>query len=134
VNGRRFLILSAGMGSGHDAVAGELATRLRTADQQTVQADVLELLPAGVGGALRGAYREVIEHLPVLYAGTYRAFFRKGSVPRPGSAPLAALAENRLLDLARRHRVDSWCRFSTWLPRSPGDCGHEARCRCPAPW
>ncbi len=106
MTGRQFLILSAGMGSGHDAVAGELATRLRMAGQHAVRADVLDLLPAGMGGALRGAYRAVIERLPVLYSGIYRAFFREGSVPRPGSAPLAALAENRVLELARQHRAD----------------------------
>lgn len=106
MSGRQFLILSAGMGSGHDAVAAQLATRLRTAGQHTVQVDMLELLPAGMGGALRGAYRAVIERVPVLYAGIYRAFFREGSVPRPSSAPLAALAEDRLLDLAWRHRAD----------------------------
>jgi UDP-N-acetylglucosamine:LPS N-acetylglucosamine transferase len=103
---RRFLILSAGMGSGHDAVARELAARLEAAGHHVIRADVLELLPAGIGGGLRAAYREVIERMPVLYAGVYRAFFRGGGGPRPGSAPLAALAERRLLELAVRHRAD----------------------------
>lgn len=106
MTGRRFLILSASMGSGHDAVAGVLAARLESAGHQTVQADVLDLLPAGVGGGLRAAYRTVIERLPVLYAGIYRAFFREGSAPRPGSTPLAALAEDRVLTLAGWHQAD----------------------------
>ena len=103
---RRFLILSAGMGSGHDAVAAVLAARLENAGCETVRADVLQLLPGGIGSTLRAAYRTVIERLPLLYAGVYRAFFREGRVLRPGSAPLAALAEDRLLELARRHRAD----------------------------
>jgi UDP-N-acetylglucosamine:LPS N-acetylglucosamine transferase len=103
---RRFLILSASMGSGHDAVARVLAARLENAGYETVQVDVLELLPGGIGGGLRVAYRAVIERLPVLYAAIYKAFFIRGTVPRPGSAPLAALAESRLLDLTRRHQVD----------------------------
>ena len=106
MTGRRFLILSAGMGSGHDAVAGVLAARLHSAGCETVRADVLELLPAGMGGGLRAAYRTVIERVPVLYAAVYRAFFLRGSLPRPGSAPLAALAEGRLLELIRRHEAD----------------------------
>lgn len=106
MTGRRFLILSASMGSGHDAVAGVLAARLEKAGHETVQADVLDLLPAGVGGGLRAAYRTVIERLPVLYAGIYHAFFREGTAPRPGSTPLAALAEDRVLTLARWHQAD----------------------------
>jgi UDP-N-acetylglucosamine:LPS N-acetylglucosamine transferase len=103
---RRFLILSAGMGSGHDAVAQELAARLEAAGHQAIMADVLELLPARIGGGLRAAYRRVIERVPVLYAGIYRIFFRGGGGPRPGSAPLAALAERRLLELAAGHQAD----------------------------
>ena len=43
--GSRFLILSASMGSGHDAVAGETATRLAAAGHDVARADVLSLLP-----------------------------------------------------------------------------------------
>jgi UDP-N-acetylglucosamine:LPS N-acetylglucosamine transferase len=80
--------------------------RLEAAGHQAIQADVLELLPAGIGGGLRGGYRRVMERLPVVYAGVYRVFFCGGRGPRPGSAPLAALAEPRLLELARRHQAD----------------------------
>lgn len=102
----RFLILSAGMGSGHDAVAAVLASRLEEAGHETIRADILDLLPAGIGGGLRAAYGVVISRVPLLYAGIYRAFFRDGKVFRPGSAPLAALAEDPLLDLVSRHRAD----------------------------
>lgn len=106
MTGRRYLILSAGMGSGHNAVAGVLAARLEQMGEEAVQADVLQLLPAGIGGGLRTAYRAVIERLPALYAGVYGVFFRRGRVPRPGSAPLAALAEDQLMELVRRHQAD----------------------------
>ncbi|MBO0821388.1 MAG: glycosyltransferase [Nocardiopsaceae bacterium] len=99
------------MGSGHDAVAAALAARLADAGHDSVRADILTLLPAGIGRGLRAGYRTVIERAPVLYAGIYRAFFRggfqcPGNVPRPGSTPLAALAEDRLLDLLARHPAD----------------------------
>jgi UDP-N-acetylglucosamine:LPS N-acetylglucosamine transferase len=116
MTGRRFLILSAGMGSGHDTVARELAARLEAAGHQAILADVLELLPARIGGGLRATYRRVIERVPVLYAGIYQVFFRGGrggsgdgnggARLRPGSAPLAVLAERRLLALAGRHQAD----------------------------
>ncbi|MEV8565309.1 galactosyldiacylglycerol synthase [Streptomyces sp. NPDC051322] len=102
----RFLVLSASMGSGHDAVATELTRRLEAAGNQVARADVLELLPAGIGSGLRTFYRTVICHLPGLYAGLYTAFFRSGGGPRPGSAPLAALAERELLALVGRTRPD----------------------------
>jgi UDP-N-acetylglucosamine:LPS N-acetylglucosamine transferase len=103
---RRFLVLSASMGSGHDTAAGELTARLEARGHQVVHADVLRLLPAGLGGGLRTAYRAVIGHAPALYAGIYHAFFREGTVPRPNSAPLAALAGERLLELVRQQRAD----------------------------
>ncbi|WP_255947081.1 MGDG synthase family glycosyltransferase [Streptomyces odontomachi] len=102
----RFLILSAGMGSGHDAVAAELARRLQAAGHHTARADVLELFPAGVGSGLRSFYRTAVGRLPALYAGVYATFLRPGHGPRPGSAPLAALADQGLLALVRRERPD----------------------------
>mgnify|MGYP001164406362 CR=1 FL=1 len=103
----RFLILSAGMGSGHDAVAAELARRLGAAGHQTRYADVLDLLPAGVGGGLRSCYRMAVRHLPAVYAGVYAGFLQPGRGPRPSSSPLAARAEEPLLALVRRERPDA---------------------------
>ncbi|MEV6162398.1 galactosyldiacylglycerol synthase [Streptomyces sp. NPDC052052] len=102
----RFLILSAGMGSGHDAVAAEVARRLEAGGGRTTTVDVLDLLPPGLGGELRSFYRSVICRMPVVYAGLYAAFFRAGSGPRPGSTPLAALARRRLLRLVELQRPD----------------------------
>ena len=102
----RFLILSAGMGSGHDAVAAELARRLAAAGHEPVRADVLDLFPAGIGNGLRTFYRTAVGRLPLLYAGVYGAFFRPGRGPRPGSTPLAALADDALLDLVDKERPD----------------------------
>jgi UDP-N-acetylglucosamine:LPS N-acetylglucosamine transferase len=104
--GRRFLVLSASMGSGHDSAAAELDKRLAAAGHEVIRADVLDLLPAGLGAALRSFYRGIITHLPAVYAGIYAVFFRDGPGPRPGSDPLAALAEDRLLALAGRCKPD----------------------------
>jgi len=107
---QRFLVVSASMGAGHDAVAGELVRRLEHAGHRADRVDVLELLPAGIGPGLRAFYRTAVRRAPVLYAGIYRAFFRPGpgpdygGGPRAGTAPLAALAEDRLLALAGRLR------------------------------
>ncbi|HET9169226.1 MAG TPA: hypothetical protein VFN97_07305 [Actinospica sp.] len=103
----RFLLLSASMGAGHDAAGAELARRLGAAGHTTEQADVLSLLPGPLGGGVRGFYHLIIRRAPIVYSGVYAAFFRPGAGPRPGSAPLAALAENRLLDAVARTRSDA---------------------------
>jgi glycosyltransferase involved in cell wall biosynthesis len=103
----RFLLIGASMGSGHDAVTAELARRLGEAGHRTAEADVLDLLPGPVGPALRAFYRTAVRRAPALYAGIYAGFFRSGAGPRPGSAPLAALAEAALLDRTRRWRADA---------------------------
>ncbi|PWJ09578.1 galactosyldiacylglycerol synthase [Streptomyces sp. NWU49] len=103
----RLLVVSASMGSGHDAAADELARRLRAAGHEAVRRDVLELLPAGVGAGLRGFYRSAVRHAPLVYAGIYAAFFRADGGGRPGTAPLAVLAENRLRAEVADGRADA---------------------------
>ncbi|MEU9247490.1 galactosyldiacylglycerol synthase [Streptomyces sp. NPDC048385] len=103
----RLLVLSASMGSGHDAVAGELARRLSAAGHETVVTDVLEMLPGRMGNGLRGLYRSMVRHAPLVYAGIYTAFFRAGGGARPGSAPLATLAEGRLRAAVAAERADA---------------------------
>src|SRR5436305_2185787 len=103
---RRYLILSASMGSGHDAVAAALGDRLTATGHHVSRADVLDLLPAGLGRVIRSFYHATISHLPVLYAGIYQVFFRDGAEPRPGGTPLAGLAAGGLLALTARYRPD----------------------------
>ncbi|WP_399066351.1 MGDG synthase family glycosyltransferase [Streptomyces winkii] len=110
------------MGAGHDAVAGELAERLRARGHSARIQDVLALLPPGVGPALRAGYRGAVRHVPQLYAWIYAAFLAAGpdgqrgrsgpdggagAVARPGSAPLAALAERALMDVVDRWEPDA---------------------------
>lgn len=104
---QRFLLLSASMGAGHDAVAGELARRLRARGHEVALRDVLTLLPAGAGRALRAGYRGAVRHLPQLYGAVYAGFLAPGAGPRPSSTPLAALAERPLLRAVERWRPDA---------------------------
>lgn len=95
------------MGAGHDAACTELARRLRSAGHESVELDVLELLPGPIGAGLREFYHLIIRRTPFVYSGIYSAFFRPGQGPRPGSTPLAALAESRLLDAVTHSGTDA---------------------------
>ncbi|MER6025938.1 galactosyldiacylglycerol synthase [Streptomyces sp. NPDC001851] len=103
---RRPLILSAGMGAGHDTVATELARRAAACGHEPQVADVLRLLPYGLGGGLRRSYQASVRHFPWLYAGVYGAFLRGATGPRPSGVPLARLAGDRLTELVRRLDAD----------------------------
>ena len=94
------------MGAGHNAVAAALGDRLTAAGHQVSRADVLDLLPMGLGRAIRSFYHATISHFPVLYAGIYQVFFRDGAEPRPGGTPLAWPAADGLLALTARYRPD----------------------------
>ncbi|MGW2422719.1 MGDG synthase family glycosyltransferase [Streptomyces sp. NPDC001709] len=103
---RRPLILSASMGAGHDTVAAELARRAAACGHEPHVADVLGLLPYGLGGGLRASYQASVRHFPWAYAGVYGAFLRGGRGPRPSGVPLARLAGGRLTDLVERLDAD----------------------------
>jgi UDP-N-acetylglucosamine:LPS N-acetylglucosamine transferase len=100
------LILSAGMGAGHDTVARELARRAREQGHQVQVVDLLRLLPLGTGKALRVFYQAVVRHAPWCYALLHRAFLRPGPGRRPSGVPLARLAAARLTDLVERTGAD----------------------------
>lgn len=96
------LIVSASMGAGHDTVAAELARRAEAHGHQPHVADVLTLLPHGLGTGLRRFYQASVRHFPWVYAGLYGAFLRDGTGPRPSGVPLARLAGDRLTALVDR--------------------------------
>ncbi|MFE2021383.1 galactosyldiacylglycerol synthase [Streptomyces sp. NPDC059499] len=109
----RFLMVSASMGAGHDAVAAELAERLRADGHMTARVDLLNLLPAGAGRGLRAAYRTALRRCPWVYQAVYSAFFRdRGALGErsswvPDTGPLAAALEPRLRHVVERWRPDA---------------------------
>ncbi|GLW64897.1 hypothetical protein Arub01_31410 [Actinomadura rubrobrunea] len=113
------------MGAGHDGAAAELARRLAAAGAAAEVVDLLELLPLGVGGALRRWYGWMMRSAPWVYALIYRVFFappppsgagggaptgpaaaRDGRDNRAWDSPLTVLAAARLRRLVRRRRPD----------------------------
>lgn len=73
-DGPRLLIVSASMGGGHDQVAAEIARRLRERGHQVQLLDLLRLLPAGVGSAIRSGYAVTLRHAPGRYQRVYDRF------------------------------------------------------------
>ncbi|MEU9829919.1 hypothetical protein AB0D67_00130 [Streptosporangium sp. NPDC048047] len=86
---RTVLILSAGMGAGHDAVAAELARRLEAGGVAAEVADVLELLPLRLGEGMRRWYGWMMRSAPWMYALIYRVFFAPGRRPARNGTPVA---------------------------------------------
>ncbi len=60
----RIAVISASIGAGHDSAAQELARRLRAAGYAVDCYDFLEMLPFGLGRALRAVYRQQLACAP----------------------------------------------------------------------
>ncbi|GAA3806429.1 hypothetical protein GCM10022403_045600 [Streptomyces coacervatus] len=92
----RVVIVSASIGAGHDGAAHELHRRLRADGVPVERYDLLDLLPARIGRAVRDGYHRMLVRAPWVYQRIYSGTERAG-----GSGPLARAllrtAENRML-------------------------------------
>jgi UDP-N-acetylglucosamine:LPS N-acetylglucosamine transferase len=92
----RIVVISASVGAGHDGAAAELTRRLTAAGFVVDRHDFLDLLPAGLGKLISGAYHRMLTLTPSGYQRIYEATEHAG---RPGVAVRALLrsAERRVL-------------------------------------
>ncbi|WP_157875902.1 glycosyltransferase [Streptacidiphilus griseoplanus] len=97
----RVVIVSAGVGAGHDGAADQLGRRLTALGGQVERWDFLDLLPAGTGRLLCSSYHRMLALVPSLYQRIHDTTGRTG---RPGALQRALLgrAQTRLL-----HRLPS---------------------------
>ncbi|MFF2993156.1 glycosyltransferase [Streptomyces sp. NPDC057950] len=92
----RIAVFSASVGAGHDGAAAELARRL-TADGFAVDRhDLLDLLPAGLGRAVRTGYHRMLVRAPWAYQRIYSSSERAGG-GGPAARALLRAAERRVL-------------------------------------
>ncbi len=103
----RVVILTAGMGAGHDQVARELQRRLADRDVGCDVLDVWELLPFGLGNLITGFYKAVVRHLPWLYEGIYAVWLRPSDHPGRRASPVIRLAGRRLRRWSAVHHPDA---------------------------
>lgn len=94
--GQRFLIVSAGMGAGHNQVAEELARRWREQGDTALVIDLLESLPWPAGRLLRGGYGSMLRRAPWLYDGVYALFLKPHRWWQPPVTPLSWLIARTL--------------------------------------
>jgi UDP-N-acetylglucosamine:LPS N-acetylglucosamine transferase len=100
----RWLVLTAGMGAGHDQVAGQLAERIRARGGHVLVVDLLDILPVGLGWRLRSGYAGMLRGAPWLYQGVFWVFFCDHRHWRLGVYPLDALAVRGLRPIIERYR------------------------------
>lgn len=80
----RVAIVSASVGAGHDGAAAELARRLVADGFVVDRYDLLDLLPARLGRAVRESYHRMLVRAPWAYQRIYSSTERAG-----GSGPVA---------------------------------------------
>ena len=70
------LIVTAGMGGGHNHIAAEMRRRLGKTQHEVLVVDLLEVMPRPTGAALQAIYRFLVGGAPSLYEWVYTTFFR----------------------------------------------------------
>ena len=98
------VILTAGMGAGHDRVAQELQRRLARRGIGTETLDIWDILPWRLGGLITGFYRTVIHRAPWVYQGIYAIWLAPGGRSARRASPLIRLAGRRLDRWVDAHR------------------------------
>ncbi|MEU8690210.1 glycosyltransferase [Streptomyces sp. NPDC048665] len=93
---RRVAIVSASVGAGHDGAAAELERRLVADGFVVDRHDLLDLLPAGLGRAVRGGYHRMLVAAPWAYQRLYAGTERAGG-SGPAARALLRAAEERVL-------------------------------------
>jgi UDP-N-acetylglucosamine:LPS N-acetylglucosamine transferase len=68
----RVVIVSAGVGAGHDGYTRELARRLRERGYAVDQYDFMDLLPGPTGTSAVQLYNRTLNHAPWIYAGLFQ--------------------------------------------------------------
>jgi processive 1,2-diacylglycerol beta-glucosyltransferase len=74
------VVVSAGIGAGHDGAAGEITRRLTGQGVPVVRHDFLDLLPPGLGRALRAAYARQLSAAPATWGRLLHAVERPDRV------------------------------------------------------
>ncbi|MER6128771.1 glycosyltransferase, partial [Streptomyces sp. NPDC001795] len=92
----RVTIVSASVGAGHDGAATELARRLAADGLVVDRYDLLDLLPAGLGRAVKGSYHRLLVRAPWAYQRIYSSTERAGG-GGPAARALLRAAEDRVL-------------------------------------
>jgi UDP-N-acetylglucosamine:LPS N-acetylglucosamine transferase len=93
----RVIIVSAGVGAGHDGTTAELASRLGERGFAVDRVDFMDLLPGPSGSASLRLYNRMLNHTPWVYAGLFQV--GTWSVTAAVTRTLLAPARWRLLSL-----------------------------------
>jgi UDP-N-acetylglucosamine:LPS N-acetylglucosamine transferase len=129
-NGARVLIVSGSFGAGHDRAGDQLGARLSAAGFGIDRADFVELLPAGLGRALRAGYRLQLRTIPATWGWLLSA---ADDTSRGGGEPTTRLSSLAAPGLLRRVTDDTVAVISTYPLASQTLGGLRRTGRLPVP-
>src|SRR5438445_13646938 len=92
---KRFVVITASVGAGHDGAAHELTRRLQAAGRQTECFNLLDLLPRSMAWVIRDGYHWQLRAMPRTWDWAHDAMARHGR-PGPAATVLTRLAAKRL--------------------------------------
>jgi UDP-N-acetylglucosamine:LPS N-acetylglucosamine transferase len=127
----RVLVVTASMGSGHDAAAGELARRLRVRGHEPHVVDFLSLPRLRQGDLLRGFYRALVTRAPGAYGLAMSAWQRHPRFFERLTAVGAGAYERPLAALVARVRPDAVVSTYNLAGQALGRMRADGRLRAP---
>lgn len=130
--GSRFVVLTASMGAGHDAVAYEMSRRLVERGDQVEVLDILMLLPAGIGRGLRACYAQMVNRAPWLYEAVYQLFFTSRDGLRGETGPVVTPLTNVLRRRWSRDQPDGVISVFHLAAQACGRLREEGTLRAPS--
>jgi UDP-N-acetylglucosamine:LPS N-acetylglucosamine transferase len=128
---RRVLVVSAGMGAGHHAVADELVRRLRRRGHDAERVDVLELGDPGQGERLRRTYAFLLRGLPWVYDLAMRFWARWPGPLERLTAGRSRAFERGLLEQVDRFGADAVVSVYNLSSQALGRLREAGRLRTP---
>src|SRR3978361_2217529 len=128
--GGRVLVVSGGVGAGHDGAAKELAERGRAAGVVVDVRDYLDAVPSWMARLLRDGYTGTVGYVPAAFELFFKLLERRGLAWRITSA-LTSLGERTLQCWVKAHSYDAVVSTYPLASQCLGELRERGLCTAP---